>query len=164
MPRRGNYMATGPGLTPTSDDHRVRQRMPIDVPLAIAAGGAFGAVGRYGLAVWLPHEQDVFPWATFWTNVAGCLLIGAVMVILTEVAGRPHRLVRPFVGVGVLGGFTTFSTYAVDIHELAGAGAPDTALVYTFSTLAAALLAVQVGVVMTRWAAGARRNGKDTET
>lgn len=143
---------------------RERPTVAFDVPVVVAVGGALGAVGRYGLGVLMPHDQGAFPWATFWTNVAGCLLIGMVMVVLTDARGRPHRLVRPFVGVGILGGFTTFSTYTVDINRLVAAGAPGTAVLYMFATLAAALVAVQVGMVMTRWVTRARRTGKDTET
>ena len=128
----------------------------LDVPLVIAAGGALGAVARHGLAAWMPAAPTSFPWATFWTNVSGCLLIGVLMVLVTEVAGRPHRLLRPFVGVGFLGGFTTFSTYALQAHQLGSAHAPGTALVYVFGTLAAALLAVEAGMFLTRWAGRAR--------
>lgn len=129
----------------------------LDVTLVVAAGGALGAVARHGLAVWMPAAPASFPWATFWTNVSGCLLIGVLMVLVTEVAGRPHRLLRPFVGVGFLGGFTTFSTYAVQAHQLRAEQVPGTALAYVFGTLAAALLAVEVGMFLTRWAGRARR-------
>ncbi len=164
MPRCRNQMSPNPDPILHAAEPGIRPRISLDVPVVIAAGGALGAVGRYGLTVVMPHNQGGFPWATFWTNVAGCLLIGVVMVMLTEGAGRPHRLVRPFVGVGILGGLTTFSTYTVDINRLVAAGTPGTALVYMFATLAAALVAVQVGMVMTRWATRARRTGKDTET
>ncbi|WP_261988702.1 fluoride efflux transporter FluC, partial [Streptomyces sp. wa22] len=53
-----------------------------------------------------------FPWAVFAVNVTGCALIGVLMVLLAERGTVTHPLVRPFLGVGVLGGFTTFSTYA----------------------------------------------------
>ena len=70
------------------------------------------------------------------------------MVIVTDVV--PHRrLVRPFLGVGVLGGYTTFSTYIVDIHQAASAGAPWTALAYLAATLISALLAVWAGQAVT---------------
>src|ERR687886_614869 len=69
------------------------------------------------------------PWAILSTNVSGCLLIGVLMVLVTEV-WTTHRLLRPFLGTGVLGGYTTFSTYAVDAQHLIAAGAPRTALLY----------------------------------
>jgi CrcB protein len=117
---------------------------PIPVLAAISAGGVLGALARDGVATALPHPASGFAWSTFLINVTGCLLIGALMVFVTEVA--PHRrLVRPFLGVGVLGGYTTFSTYVVDIHRAAAAGAAGTALVYLAATLISAVLAVWVG-------------------
>jgi fluoride exporter len=114
---------------------------------AIAAGGALGALGRYGLSAAFPPGRIGFPWATFVINVSGCFLIGVLMVLVTEV-WVAQRLIRPFFGVGVLGGFTTFSTYVVDIQRLTNAGAPDVALLYLFGTIAAALLAVFAGVLI----------------
>jgi CrcB protein len=115
---------------------------------AVSAGGVLGALARYGVATAWPHPASGFPWSTFVVNVTGCLLIGVLMVIVTEV--RPHRrLVRPFLGVGVLGGYTTFSTYIVDIHKAAAAGAPWIALGYLAATLIAAVLAVAAGSSLT---------------
>jgi fluoride exporter len=57
----------------------------------------------------LPDASQGFPFDTSVVNVSGCLLIGVLMVSIVEVR-RPHRLVRPFLGVGLLGGYTTFST------------------------------------------------------
>jgi CrcB protein len=115
----------------------------------ISAGGAIGALARYGLATAWPHPPGHFPWAVFVINVSGCFLIGILMVLITEVL-VPHRLVRPFLGVGVLGGYTTFSTYAGDIQQLVAAGAARTALLYLAGTLAAALAAVSAGLTVTR--------------
>lgn len=64
---------------------------------AISAGGALGAAARYGLSVAWPHRPGTFPWATFVTNVSGCLLIGVLMVLVTQVWAA-HRLLRPFSG------------------------------------------------------------------
>ncbi|WP_225877996.1 FluC/FEX family fluoride channel [Spongiactinospora rosea] len=116
---------------------------------AVAAGGAAGAVARYALTAAFPHPPGTFAWATFGINVAGCLLIGVLMVLITEVR-RAHPLVRPFLGVGVLGGFTTFSTYVADVREALAAGAPLTAAAYLAGTLVAALAAVTAGVLLTR--------------
>lgn len=115
----------------------------------IALGGGLGALARFGLATWLPAEPGHFPLATFVTNVSGCFLIGVLMVLITEVWAA-HRLVRPFVGVGFLGGFTTFSTYAVEIHGLLRPGTVLVAFGYLAGTLIAAMLAVLAGVWLTR--------------
>lgn len=125
--------------------------------LAVALGGGLGALARYGLSLGMPHRAGEFPWATFATNVTGCVLIGALMVLLTETTAPPHRLVRPFLGVGVLGGFTTFSTYAVEVQQLLGTGHPWVAAAYLTGTVTGALAAVQVGIVTVRVIARARR-------
>jgi len=117
----------------------------------IAVGGALGSVARYGLNVALPYSGG-FPLSTFVENVAGCLLLGALLVVLTELR-RPHRLVRPFLGTGVLGGFTTFSTYAVDSVTRDNAGL---ALAYVVLTLLAALGATWAGITAARRLGDAR--------
>ena len=61
------------------------------------------------------------PWATLLTNVVGCALIGVLMVLVAE-RWPDRRLVRPFLGTGILGGFTTFSTYVVDTRTLVATG------------------------------------------
>ncbi|MEU9889012.1 CrcB family protein [Sphaerisporangium sp. NPDC051011] len=120
----------------------------LPVPLAVSAGGVLGALARYGLSLALPHARGAFPWATFLTNVSGCLLIGVLMVLAGEVwAGR--RLLRPFLGVGVLGGYTTFSTSVVDVHQAVAAGAPGTALAYLGATVTGALAGVWAGSALT---------------
>ena len=116
---------------------------PAAVLGAIAAGGVLGALSRAGIQTAFPHPPTGFPWATFGINLAGCLLIGVLMAVI---GARPTGpLVRPFLGVGVLGGFTTFSTYVVDIQRAVAAGAAGTALAYLAATLVGALLAVWAG-------------------
>ncbi|MFF3866028.1 CrcB family protein [Micromonospora sp. NPDC001898] len=116
---------------------------PAAVLGVIAAGGVLGALARAGLQAAVPHRPTGFPWATFAVNVTGCLLIGALMAMVA--AGRTRPLTRPFLGVGVLGGFTTFSTYAVDVRLAVAAGAAGTALAYLVATLVGALVAVWLG-------------------
>ena len=122
----------------------------------VALGGALGATARYGAARLWAVETGGFPWTTFWVNVAGCAVIGVFMVVITDVWAA-HRLVRPFFGTGVLGGFTTFSTYAVDIRRLLDGGHPATAFAYLAATLFAALTAVWLAVTVTRRALAGRR-------
>jgi CrcB protein len=115
---------------------------------AVATGGALGAVARWALARALPHDPGQFPWSTLLTNITGCLLIGVVMVLVVEIwPGRP--LLRPFCGTGVLGGFTTFSTYVVDTRSLVAAGHAGPAAAYLVGTMAVGLLAVVVGLRVT---------------
>lgn len=126
-----------------------RPAVPWSVLAAISAGGMLGSLARYGLGVTYPRSGNTFPWTTFVINVSGSLLIGVLMAILTQV-GAPHRLARPFLGVGVLGGYTTFSTYAVDAVTLIDAGAARTALAYLVATVLAAPVACWAGTVLTR--------------
>lgn len=128
---------------------RTLRDAPWTVLGVISAGGSLGALARYGLTVAFPHASSAFPWATFTINVAGCLLIGALMAVITE-TGLVHRLVRPFLGVGVLGGFTTFSTYIVDVQQAVTATAAATGLAYLVATPVAALVAVLVGSHLAR--------------
>jgi CrcB protein len=119
-----------------------------DVVLTVAAGGALGALGRWAVAETLPHGSGDFPWSTVAVNVAGCFLIGVLMVLVIERLGH-RRLVRPFFGTGVLGGFTTFSTYVVDTRTLLAAHRVAEAMAYAGLTLLAGLLAVVAGLRLT---------------
>jgi CrcB protein len=123
---------------------------------AVSTGGAAGALARYGISVAWPHRPDGFPWSTWAINVSGCLLIGVLMILNAELwTGR--RLVRPFLGVGVLGGYTTFSTSIVDVQQAAAHGAPGVAACYLGATVVGAVLAVWIGATATVWAVNARR-------
>jgi CrcB protein len=111
----------------------------------ISAGGALGALGRWTISEAFPAGRSAFPWATFAVNVSGCLLIGALMVLVSDVwVGR--RLLRPFLGVGVLGGYTTFSTYVVDFAGLVSGGSAVLGIAYLFGTVLAALAATYAGM------------------
>lgn len=115
----------------------------------IAAGGATGAAARYLIQATWPTPPGAFPVSTLAINVLGCALIGVLMVLITEVWSR-QRLIRPFLGTGVLGGFTTFSTYTVDIQRLVSGGQVDTGLLYLCLTPIGAILAVWVTATATR--------------
>jgi CrcB protein len=126
--------------------------------LVVAAGGAIGAVARYSVSEAWPTAPASFPWSTFVVNVTGCLLIGQLMVVLLEV-WRPGPYARPFLAIGVLGGYTTFSTYTSDTRALLLDGRAPVALAYLFGTMVAALLATYVGVVVARAVTGTARGG-----
>lgn len=143
------YRTTAPAATPPAI--RRAERTPWSVLAVISAGGVLGALVRLGISSALPASPGGFPWAIFTINVTGCLLIGALMVLVNSVWSG-HRLVRPFLGVGVLGGYTTFSTYVVDIQRLVNHGSAGIALAYLAGTLVAALLAVYAGASLTQLA------------
>ncbi len=115
----------------------------------VAAGGVVGSLARYQIGRSWPTPATGFPWSTFAVNVSGCLLIGVALMIVTELF-VVHPLVRPFVGTGILGGYTTFSAYTVDLHRLLSSGQPGTAAAYLAGTLAAATAATAIGVQLAR--------------
>lgn len=116
-----------------------------DVLLAVALGGAVGALLRYALGRLTGPSGQGWPWATFAENLAGSLLLGALLVVVVE-RGRGHRMARPFLGVGVLGSFTTMSAYGLETQQLVLAGRPVLAAAYAGATLLGAMLSVLLGV------------------
>jgi CrcB protein len=136
-------------IDPDVDLHDPAQRQEMvprhwDLVLATSAGGVLGAEGRYAVSVAMPSAPASFPWSTVIINATGSILLGVLMAILLGLA-RPHRLLRPFLGVGVLGGYTTYSTFAVDAERLVRAQRPVAALGYVVATLLACLLGVLLG-------------------
>jgi CrcB protein len=125
----------------TADPDLPPEPVPL-VPLllVVAAGGAMGSLARYAIAEALPHGRSELPMATLVVNVAGCLLLGVL------VAGWPHaRWARPFFGTGVLGGFTTFSAFALETDRLLDR-APWVAVSYVALSLLLGLSAAALGV------------------
>jgi CrcB protein len=124
---------------------------------ATAAGGILGAEARYGVSSALPHHDQQFPWSTLLINSTGCLLIGVLMAILLELPS-PSRLARPFLGVGILGGYTTYSTFAIEVQRLLLHHRPLLALDYVVLTVLGCVAAVWLSSVFTgRIVAAARR-------
>ncbi|KES04290.1 chromosome condensation protein CrcB [Streptomyces toyocaensis] len=136
---------------PETEGLRARPAVRAQAPVVatVALGGGAGAAARYAASLWWPTPAGGFPWTVLWVNVAGCAVIGAFMVIVTEVR-TAHPLVRPFFGTGVLGGFTTFSTYAVDVRNLLDGGRPGAGLLCLGLTPVAALAAVWTAASATR--------------
>ncbi len=107
-------------------------------------GGALGALARYGAEEAWPSSSATgspWPWPTFLVNILGCLLLG---LLLGSPAGQ-DPLRRAFLGAGVLGGFTTFSTYAVQIDTLTSDGHGPTATSYAVVSVVLCLLAAHAG-------------------
>lgn len=113
----------------------------------VAAGGALGSAARYGVGLVWPH-----PAATLIVNLVGCAVLGFVV----EALPAESRLLRLFLGPGVLGGFTTFSTYAVETRVLVADGQPGTAVAYALGTLVGALTALSLGMLAARILTGRR--------
>jgi CrcB protein len=116
---------------------------------AIAVGGMLGASARYGLAQLIQVGAGGFPWATFWTNLSGSLLLGVLLVVLVE-RRPPSRHLRPFLATGVIGAYTTFSTFAVEADLLLRDGRLAVAAAYVSATVVLGLLAVAAGIMLGR--------------
>jgi fluoride exporter len=121
-----------------------RPRVELAVLATVALGGVLGSLGRYAVGVALPHAPGGFPWATLAVNLTGAFAMGLLVAYLVNRPGA-HRLARPFVGVGVLGGWTTFSALAVDVVHLGVADRPQAALGYVAATFLVGTLAVAAG-------------------
>jgi len=149
LPGTGHDQVVDPDVD-IHDPRQGRETRPRqwDLVLAASFGGIVGAEARYGVGLRIGHRTDDFPWSTVVVNASGCLLLGALMVLLLELTS-PHRLARPFLGVGVLGGYTTYSTFAVDVERLVLSHRPLTALAYVAVTVAACGTAVWLSTIGT---------------
>jgi fluoride exporter len=110
-----------------------------------ALGGALGALARWGVAEALPSPDGGWPWATLLVNLTGCLLMGVLLGALAARDPEP-AWARPFLAVGVLGGYTTYSAFAMEVVGLADAGAVARALGYVLVSVLGGVLAVAAGV------------------
>jgi len=129
-------------------DSRPRRHRP-DVLAAITVGGAIGAFGRYEAGLRWPAASGAFPATTFLVNTSGSLLIGILLVLIVERWSSP-RLARPFLCIGVLGAWTTMSTFATEADLLVRDGHAATALAYIAATIAAGLTATAAGIGVAR--------------
>lgn len=112
---------------------------------ALALGGAVGALSRYVVDYLVPAGAGQFPWGTFWTNVTGSAALGFAMLVMLETLPRTH-LARPLIGTGLIGAYTTFSTFVVGALLLLRDGRDLTALAYLASTLLGGFLAAWAGM------------------
>jgi CrcB protein len=135
-PATGQHQRSGPGAADLA---------------AVAVGGGIGSLARYLLAAAFPAGQG-FPWAIFAVNVSGCFCLGLLMVYLLEV-WPPRRFLRPLLATGLIGGYTTFSTYAAGVMTLLTGHSPGAAGAYALSSIVAALAAVWCGMRVARGAA-----------
>jgi fluoride exporter len=123
--------------------------------IAVAVGGAVGSAARYGTGELLPRSPDGFPWPTLVVNVVGGCLLG-LLVAGAPKTGPAARYRQAFWGVGVLGGFTTFSAVTVEVVDLTSAGRAAAAFGYLSLTVAGGLVAVRLGLVAGRRITGVR--------
>lgn len=120
------------------------------VYLAVAAGGALGALGRYALDRLIERRSfAVFPWSTFTINVSGCLLIGVLIAALVDRHRAPLWL-RTGLVLGLVGGYTTFSTFAQETLDLVEEGRLGLSLAYACGSVVLGVAAVVVGLRLGR--------------
>ncbi|WP_330252851.1 CrcB family protein [Nocardia sp. NBC_00565] len=158
--------ATGPELEPIDPDTAVDswappqpRRQQVWIVVAIAVGGVIGACARYGTTLAWPTASTAFPWITWWINITGCAAMGVLMVTITE-RFTVHPLIRPLLGTGVLGGYTTFSTATIDAQRLLDHDRAMTALLYLLTTPLTALAAMRVTTTLTHAVLGPRPQGR----
>ncbi len=123
--------------------------------LLAALGGALGALARWAVVLAVPRSSGDWPWATLSVNLVGCLLIGLLLAVLAARRPDDERL-RTFLGAGVLGGFTTFSAFAVEVADLLRMGVPIAAAGYVGVSVLGGLLAVAAGLRIGALAGGSR--------
>lgn len=125
--------------------------------LLVAGGGALGSwlrfcVGRLWIAAIGPARAGGFPWATLTVNVAGSIAMGLLVGWLAR-HGSAGEATRLLLAVGVLGGFTTFSSFSLEVVSLIQRSQPALAALYLLASLAAGLLGLFAGLLATRGAA-----------
>lgn len=113
----------------------------------VALGGALGALARYGLSGWVYDRMGAgFPWGTLVVNVAGCLALGLVIRWLQVAAVAPES--RPFLTIGLLGAFTTFSTFSYETVALLQEGQWVRAGLYLGGSVALGIVAMVAGMAL----------------
>ena len=118
--------------------------------LAVAVGGALGAMARYAVSIWVfNYSSDKFPYATLSVNVLGSFIMGLLFVIIIERAALPAEM-RSLLMVGFLGAFTTFSTFSLDALSLWQNGHFFVALVYVLATVILCLVAINSSIWLAR--------------
>lgn len=124
--------------------------------LLLSAGGALGVNARYGLATWMTGRgvTSRYPWSTFAINVSGSLAIGLVATILARWPASQAHPARLFLVVGFLGGYTTFSTFAIEGQSLWQRREVAASLAYLAGSVAAGFVAVVLGIAIGRGIVG----------
>ena len=118
--------------------------------IAVALGGALGALARYGISTWVfAISSHKFPYATLVVNVLGSFLMGILFVLIIEKAALPSEM-RSLLMIGFLGAFTTFSTFSLDALGLWQNDHLFMALIYILATVILCLIAISGSVWLTR--------------
>ncbi len=120
----------------------------MDRYLVVLAGAGLGGLARYVAGTWIMAKYGGrFPMGTFVINVTGAFLIGVIMTLLTE-RFHPHPNLRLFVVVGILGGYTTFSSFEYETFQAVRVGERWLGLLYVAGSVVLGYLAVWLGTVL----------------
>jgi len=118
--------------------------------MAVAVGGALGAMARYGVSTWVVQvSSHRFPYATLTVNVLGSFVMGILFVLIVERSALAPEM-RDLSMIGFLGAFTTFSTFSLDALSLWQNGHLFMALLYVLATVVLCLLAISSSIWLTR--------------
>jgi fluoride exporter len=142
---------------------RARTRWPsLPGPLVavVFVGGVGGGLVRYAVTSVWTTPTGRFPWATSAVNTSGTFALALLVAVLAEL-GNPHRYVRPLVGTGFLGAFTTFSSVTLSVDQLLAHGHPHMAALYLGGSVGAALGAGSLGLLLGRALAGSRHRTRE---
>lgn len=122
---------------------------PLSVLLGVAGGGALGSLLRFAVGRALPTAPGAMPWSTIGINVLGSLALG---LLAGASFARPEAspALRAFLGVGLLGGFTTFSTFSLETIVLAQEASVPRAALYVLLSVGVAVAAAALGFSLTR--------------
>ena len=118
--------------------------------LLVAAGGAAGSVARYVTGVMGTRLGSAWPYGTFAVNIVGGFLMGLLVGFLALRGGDDQERLRVLLGVGVLGGFTTFSAFSLEVGLMIEKKAFGQAVAYSLSSVVLAVAALFVGLYLAR--------------
>jgi fluoride exporter len=118
--------------------------------ILVMAGGGIGAVLRFQLGRMLVTSPGGWPWGTFMANVLGGLLMGVLAAWLLR-AGEGGENMRLLLGVGLLGGFTTFSSYSLELVQMVQNGQGLMAIIYAIGSAVVAVAALLASLILTQW-------------
>lgn len=126
--------------------------MNIGIWAAVAVGGAVGSVARYGTMIWVGRLLGAgFPYGTLAVNVLGGFVMG-VLIELMALVWSPSESMRAFLTVGILGGYTTFSTFSLDVWLLLEKGLYGPAILYIVASVVLSVAALVAGLTLMRMA------------
>lgn len=144
---------TRPSLADTGRSPFVRpkgsRRPALSIVGAVFVGGCAGGLARYGVTRLWPTPRDGFPWATFGINLSGAFVLAVLLVLITEWL-PPTRYVRPLLGTGFCGAWTTFSSVAASTDQLVAHDHAATGVLYLIASLGVGLVAAAAGLATGR--------------